>query len=200
MPKIDSNITIAILAGGKGSRLGGVDKGLLELHATPLIEHLINRIKQQNPNIIISANRNLERYRQFGFPVYSDDIDDYAGPLAGILKALKNCPTEWLMTLPADSPFIPSDLTIRLASKIEAHKIVMAHDGKRLQPTFSLIHQSLITSLEQFLQQGERKAQRWMQQQPHTIVDFSDKANAFININTEAELADAELHFSEFMA
>lgn len=200
MPKATINITVVILAGGKGSRLGGIDKGLVKLRDKPLIEHLISRIRPQNPNIIISANRNLETYRQFGFPVYPDDIDDYAGPLAGILKALKKCPTEWLMTVPADSPFIPDDLAERLVTKSEGNKVVMVHDGKRLQPTFSLIHKTLATALEQFLQGGERKAQVWMQQQPYDIVDFSDKANAFININTEEELYYAEQHFTEFMA
>jgi len=200
MPKPTINLTAVILAGGKGSRLGGIDKGLVKLKDKPLIEHLINRIRPQSPNIIISANRNLESYRQFGFPVYQDDIDDYAGPLAGILKALKKSPTEWLMTVPADSPFIPDDLAERLATKSSGNKVVVAHDGKRLQPTFSLIHQSQASSLEQFLQGGERKAQVWMLQQSHDSVDFSDKANAFININTEEELNYAEQHFTEFMA
>lgn len=200
MSKPTSNITAVILAGGKGSRLGGLDKGLVKLRDKPLVEHLIKRIQPQCANIIISANRNLESYRQFGFPVYQDDLEDYAGPLAGILKALKECPTEWLMTIPADSPFIPNDLAVRLTKKSKNNNVVMTHDGDRLQPTFSLIHKSLITSLEQFLQLGERKAQIWMQQQPHDIVDFSDKAKAFSNINTEADLHYAEQHFTEFMA
>ena len=200
MPKPDLNMTVVILAGGKGSRLGGIDKGLIELNDKPLIEHLINRLQMQSPNIIISANRNLENYHQLGFPVYQDDIDDYAGPLAGILKALKHCPTEWLMTVPADSPFIPVDLVERLSQKQHNNKIVIAHDGEQLQPTFSLIHKSLAASLQQFLQQGDRKMRVWMQQQTHDIVDFSDKANAFININTEDDLSYAEQHFTEFMA
>lgn len=200
MPKPTINMSAVILAGGKGSRFNGIDKGLMQLKDKALIGHLINRIQPQVPNIIISANRNLEKYRQFGFPVYQDDIDDYAGPLAGILKALEKCNTEWLMTVPADCPFIPDDLAERLAKKSKGNKVVMVHDGKRLQPTFSLLHHSQITSLEQFLQRGERKTRVWMQQQPHDVVDFSDKVNAFININTEEELFYAEQHFTEFMA
>ena len=199
MPINSQNITAVILAGGQGSRLGGVDKGLLELNKIPLVQHLINRIQPQVAKIIISANRNIKRYADLGFPVYEDEISDFAGPLAGILKALQQCKSEWLLTVPADSPFIPANLAQRLGKNIQNNKIVMAHDGERLQPTFALIHKSLASSLEDFLQQGERKARVWMQQQPHKIVDFSDQAYAFININTKDELKNAEKHFHAFM-
>lgn len=200
MPTNTQNITAVILAGGQGSRLGGLDKGLIELKKVPLVKHLIERIQPQVSNIIISANRNLERYSNFGFPVYKDDIADYAGPLAGILKALQHCKNDWLLTIPADSPFIPHDLVQRLNENRKDNKVVIPHDGEFLQPTFALIHKSLTPSLEIFLQQGERKARVWMQQQAHSIVDFSDQADTFININTEDELKHAEQHFKEFMA
>ncbi len=200
MPTNTQNITAVILAGGQGSRLGGLDKGLVELKKVPLVKHLIERIQPQVSEIIISANRNLESYNEYGFPVYEDDIEGYAGPLAGILKALQHCKSEWLLTVPADSPFIPEDLAQRLFQNIKDNKVVIPHDGKYLHPTFALIHKSLAPSLEIFLQQGERKARVWMQQQAHTIVDFSDQADAFININTEDELKHAEQHFEEFMA
>lgn len=194
------NISAVILAGGQGSRLGGVDKGLLELNNIPLIQHLIKRIQPQVSEIIISANRNLNEYKKFGLAVYEDDIQDFAGPLAGILKALQHCQSEWLLTVPADSPFIPHDLAEHLYKNIKENKIVIAHDGAHLQPTIALIHKSLVSDLTMFLQQGERKARVWMQQQPHTIVDFSNQANAFININTEEELKNAEKHYATFMA
>lgn len=199
MSKITQNITAVILAGGRGSRLSGLDKGLVELNKIPLVQHLIERIQPQVPEIVISANRNIETYEKLGFAVYADDINDFAGPLAGILKALQQCQSEWLLAVPADSPFIPHDLALRLSQNIQDNKIAIPHDGKYLQPTFALIHKSLVTSLEDFLQQGERKARVWMQQQAHTIVDFSDQEHAFININTEDELKNAEKHFKEFM-
>lgn len=199
MPKNTQEITAVILAGGQGSRLGGVDKGLLQLHQLPLIQHVINRIQPQVSEIVISANRNLEIYADFGFSVYKDDFSDFAGPLAGILKALQQSQSEWLLTVPADSPFVPADLALRLSQKMKNNKIVMSHDGEYLQPTFALVHKSLATSLNNFLQSGERKTRVWMQQQPHSIVDFSDQANAFININTEEELKHAEKHFTAFM-
>ena len=199
MPTNTQNITAVILAGGQSSRLGGLDKGLVKLNKVPLVKLLIDRIQPQVSNIIISANRNLKSYSDFGFPVYEDDISDFAGPLAGILKALQQCQNEWLLAVPADSPFIPRDLAQRLSENIMDNKVVIPHDGKFLHPTFALIHKSLASSLESFLQQGERKARVWMQQQVHTVVDFSDQADAFININTEDELKNAEKHFKEYM-
>jgi molybdopterin-guanine dinucleotide biosynthesis protein A len=200
MPTNTQNITAVILAGGKGSRLGGIDKGLVKLNNLPLVQHLVNRIQPQVSNIIISANRNIDSYKLLGFPVYKDEISDYAGPLAGILKALHHCDTEWLLIVPADSPFIPTDLATRLMQNIDDAKLVIPHDGEHLHPTFALIHKSLQDSLNNYLAKGERKARAWMLQQPHTIVDFSDQADAFININTEDELQNAEKHFAAFMA
>ena len=199
MPTNTQNITAVILAGGQGSRLGGVDKGLIPLRQIPLVQHVINRIQPQVAEIVISANRNLNVYADLGFTVYEDDISDFAGPLAGILKALQQCQSEWLLTVPADSPFIASDLAQRLSQDIGDNKIVIAHDGERLQPTFALIHKSLQDSLKEFLYKGERKTRVWMQQQPYAIVDFSDQANAFININTEDELKNAEKYLTQLI-
>lgn len=199
MPNKIQNITAVILAGGQGSRLSGFDKGLLKLNKMPLVQYIIERIQPQVSNIIISANRNIETYSDFGFSVYEDDISDFAGPLAGILKALQQCQSEWLLAIPADSPFVSRDLALRLSQNIKDNKVAIPHDGKYLQPTFALIHKSLAASLQDFLQQGERKARVWMQQQDHTIIDFSDQANSFININTEDELQNAEQHFKEYM-
>ena len=199
MPINSKDITAVILAGGQGSRLGGLDKGLVKLNEISLVQHLINRIKPQVFNIIISANRNTETYAQFGFPVYEDGISNFAGPLAGILKALQECQSEWLLTVPSDSPFTPTDLALRLSENIQDSKVAIPDDGKYLHPTFALIHKSLASSLNDFLQQGERKARVWMQQQAHSVVDFSDKPSAFININTDDDLNNAEKHFDEYM-
>ena len=191
------DITAVILAGGRGTRLEGLDKGLVKLKNKPLVQHLIERIQPQVAQIMISANRNIKNYEKFGLPVFKDNSSDFAGPLAGILIALQESHTEWILSVPADSPFIPANLVSRLNENIKDNKIVIPDDGKYLHPTFALIHKSLASSLEDFLQQGERKARVWMQQQKHTIVDFSDQADAFININTLAELQHAEHHLSK---
>ena len=199
MPTNTQNITAVILAGGQGSRLGGVDKGLIPLQQIPLVQHVINRVQPQVAEIVISANRNIKDYADLGFSVYEDDISDFAGPLAGILKALQQCQSEWLLTVPADSPFIAGDLAQRLSQDINDNKIVIAHDGERLQPTFALIHKSMENSLNDFLVKGERKTRVWMQQQPYAIVDFSDQADAFININTEEELKNADKYLAQLI-
>lgn len=199
MPISRQQITAVILAGGKGSRLDNADKGLVTLNNIPLVQHLINRVKPQVNEIIISANRNIETYSNLGFAVFKDDINGFAGPLGGILKALQQSQNDWLLVVPADSPFIPDDLALRLMQNIQDNKIAIPHDGKYLHPTFALIHKDLATSLEDFLQQGERKARVWMQQQAHTIIDFSDQPDAFMNINTADELKNAEQHFKETM-
>ena len=200
MPTITQNITAVILAGGKGSRLGGVDKGLVKLNKLPLVQHVIERIQPQVSRIIISANRNIDTYKDLDFPVYEDEIGDFAGPLAGILKALQECKSEWLLTVPADSPFVSNDLVLRLSQYTHDAKVIIPHDGEYMHPTFALIHKSLESSLIDYLNKGERKARVWMQQQPHHSVDFSDQANAFININTKNDLENAEQHFQAFMA
>ena len=199
MPTHKDTITAVILAGGQGSRLSGLDKGLILLQEKNLVQHIIERIRPQVAEIIISANRNIDAYSKLGFSVYKDDIDGYAGPLAGILKALQHCQSEWLLVIPADSPFIPHDLAHRLGENIHTNKIAIPYDGKNLQPTFALIHKSLAKSLESFLHQGERKARVWMEQQAHTKIDFSDQPNSFININTEDDLQNAEQHFEKYM-
>lgn len=199
MPNKIQNITALILAGGKGSRFDGQDKGLIKLNNISLVQHLIERIQPQVSRIIISANRNIKNYERFNFAVYPDDIANYAGPLAGILKALQNCPTEWLLSVPTDCPFIPHQLALRLSKNIKDHKIAIPYDGEYLQPTFALMHNSLAPSLEQFLQQGQRKTRVWMKQQDHVIVDFSDQPEAFININSQTDLENAEQHFKESM-
>lgn len=199
--RIDSkDITAVILAGGQGTRLGGKDKGLIELNNKPLVELLVPRLQPQVADILISANRNIPRYTEFGYPVLSDEVSDFAGPLAGILTALQQMSTKWLLTVPADSPFIPLNLASLLADDIGESKVVMVHDGERLQPTFALLHHSLADSLQQFLASGERKTRQWMQQQPHKTADFSQQKQAFMNINTEEDLKMAEKHFTTFMA
>lgn len=203
MPLSQQLITAVILAGGQGSRLGGVDKGLLELNKTALIQHVIDRIQPQVKEIFISANRNIEVYSKFGFPVFADDnnaAEAFAGPLAGILKALQHCQTEWLLTVPSDSPFISTTLVNQLIKNRHDELILIPHDGTHLQPTFALIHKSLKASLKNFLQSGERKTRTWMQNQSHLIVDFSNQTDTFININTEDDLSHAKKHFATTMS
>ncbi|MEW8500460.1 MAG: molybdenum cofactor guanylyltransferase MobA, partial [Candidatus Thiodiazotropha taylori] len=131
-----SDYTAVILAGGRGSRMGGNDKGLILFDGKPLIEHVVNTIAPQVGRLLINANRNMVEYQRFGYPVIRDELSGYQGPLAGIYSALEQITTSNLITVPCDGPRLPKDLVARLASAREAAAadIAVAHDGKRLQP------------------------------------------------------------------
>ncbi|GAA0426451.1 molybdenum cofactor guanylyltransferase [Cocleimonas flava] len=182
-----NQITAVILAGGKGSRLGGQDKGLVDYQNKPLIEHVLEKIEPQVGQIIINANRNQDEYAKFKHPVISDELSDFQGPLAGFLTGMKTCNTDYILTLPCDGPDLPDDLVSRLISEVQNNNIVVAHDGKRLQPVHALIPTSLIESLEDFLANGDRKIDLWYAQHSMATADFSDKPEVFFNVNTEEQ-------------
>ncbi|MGF1741405.1 molybdenum cofactor guanylyltransferase MobA [Vibrio profundum] len=189
-----TNIHWIILAGGRASRMGGSDKGLIPLNGEPLISFVFNQLKTQAHTISISANRHQDEYQRFA-PTFNDDIDGFAGPLAGILAGLKHAQdTEWVGFIPCDSPLISSTMIERLCQgsnqneENEISDIVTAHDGKRLQPLFSIWHRDNQAALEQFLMQGERKVTTFLDQRKTGLVDFSDVAKSFINLNTPEEL------------
>ena len=180
------DVTAVILAGGKGSRMDGRDKGLVTLANRPLIEYVIEAIKPQAGHIIINANRNLEQYSVYGYPVVTDTLSGFQGPLAGYLSAMKASKTRYIATVPCDGPFLPDDLVERLVKALRASdaEIAVAHDGQRLQPVYSLIPTGLANSLGAFLEAGERKIDIWYGQHRVALADFSDCPDTFINVNT----------------
>ncbi|MFT5722876.1 MAG: molybdopterin-guanine dinucleotide biosynthesis protein A [Motiliproteus sp.] len=185
-----SHISALILAGGRGLRMGGMDKGLLGLEQQPLIEHVLQRVQPQVGHILISANRNQSDYRRYGVPVLTDRLADYQGPLSGIAEGLRQVTTPWLLVVPCDSPQLPPDLAERLAQAVSLTSplAAIAHDGRYLQPAFNLVHQSLLPSLDFYLEGGGRKLGHWLQQQQPAIVDFSDQPQSFINLNAPEQL------------
>lgn len=196
------DITGLVLAGGRGSRMGGVDKGLQNFHAQPLALHALQRLQPQVGLCMLNANRSLETYQSWGAPVHPDVLPDYAGPLAGFLTGLTHCTTPWLLTVPCDSPCFPLDLAQRMAATAanEQALIVLAagfeagRDGTvhmRPQPVFALLHHSLLASLQAFVTAGGRKIDAWTQQHRQALCRFdqsSDEAQAFANANTLQEL------------
>jgi molybdenum cofactor guanylyltransferase len=182
-------ITAVILAGGRGSRMGGVDKGLVEFNGRPLIEHVIEAIRSQVRTLMINANRNLVRYQTFGFPVIADSLNDYQGPLAGFLAAMEMAQTSDIVTVPCDGPLLAPDLVERLvrARERESAEIAVAHDGNRMQPVYALIPVALKQSLQDYLEGGDRKIDLWYARHRVALADFSDLPSTFVNINTEAE-------------
>jgi molybdopterin-guanine dinucleotide biosynthesis protein A len=202
-PVIDpSEVTGVILAGGRGSRMGGVDKGLQNFNGMPLALHTLLRLQPQVGEVMINANRNLGAYESFGVPVWPDVLADYAGPLAGFLTGLERCETRWLMTVPCDTPLFPLDLVERLlrAARERDAEIAMAAapeaDGQlHTQPVFSLLRVELLESLVRFTQGGGRKVDAWTARHQTAVVRFdtpADDPRAFFNVNTLAELQQLE--------
>ena len=180
------DITAVILAGGQGRRMGGQDKGLIEFNGKTLVSILIDRLASQSIDIVINANRNQERYLSLGYPVIKDQLEDYQGPLAGFASAMSAVTTDYIVTLPCDSPLLVDDYIARfIASNEETDApIIVADDGDRLQPVHALIKVDLLPSLQQFLESGDRKIDRWYAQHDFRQADFSDCADMFRNINT----------------
>lgn len=197
-----SDITGLILAGGRGSRMGGADKGLQNFNGMPLALHTFLRLQPQVGAVMINANRNLAAYESFGVPVWPDVLPDFAGPLAGFLTGLERCETPWLLTVPCDTPLFPLDLVERLARAAQEQdvKIAMAagreQDGEvRPQPVFCLLRVDLMESLVQFINAGRRKVDAWTGLHQTAIVRFDapgDDPRAFCNANTLAELHQLE--------
>jgi molybdenum cofactor guanylyltransferase len=198
-------ITGLILAGGRGSRMGGIDKGLQNFRGLPLALQTLMRLQVQSQplqEVLINANRNLSAYESLGVPVWPDSIDGFAGPLAGFLAGLERCETPLLLTVPCDTPLFPLDLVERLVQAMDAQDADMAMaaapeaDGTvRPQPVFCLLKTDLLESLVKFTQGGGRKIDAWTGQHRCAIVPFdlpSDNPQAFANANTLAELQQLE--------
>jgi len=193
------DITGLVLAGGRGSRMGGVDKGLQNHMGAPLAMHALMRLGPEVGQLMVNANRNLGAYEAFGAPVWPDANPDYAGPLSGFLAGLGHCDTPYLMTVPCDSPLFPDDLVQRLAAALVEHDAEIAMAATReggalqVQPVFCLMKTGLLESLVRFTQSGQRKIDKWTAQHRCVEVPFDD-AQAFANANTPDELQALQRH------
>ena len=186
-------ITGLVLAGGRGTRMGGVDKGLQTHLGIPLARHALERLRPQVAALMINANRNLASYKAMGVPVWPDEIADYPGPLAGMLAGLTHCSTKYLVTVPCDTPNFPPDLVARLAAgfitgRSDLSVAYTREEGVlRPQPAFCLIRSSLRADLSAFLADGERRMSLFAERHRGTKIEFNDAA-AFVNVNTLGEL------------
>jgi molybdopterin-guanine dinucleotide biosynthesis protein A len=189
-----THITAVILAGGLGRRMGGVDKGLQQIHGQPMVQQVLNRLQPQVGRVLINANRHLDEYKGFGVPICSDSISGYAGPLAGIQAALLHTTTPYLVSVPCDSPLLPKDLVTRLASAMHQHTadaaVAVTGDPDQVQrhPVFLLLKSELRNSLERYLGSGGRKVDDWLASLKCIDVQFDDEM-AFTNINTPEDIA-----------
>lgn len=186
-----NHITGVILAGGQARRMGGQDKGLLELKGKPLFSYAAERLGHQVDALIINANRNIEQYQKYTQArVISDDLAGFQGPLAGMLAAMQVADSDYILTVPCDSPLLASDYAQRMHAALADSDIAVASDGARLQPVFALLPCRLQDDLQAFLTAVERKIDRWFARHSMQVADFSDQAEMFRNINTPEELAE----------
>ncbi|SDG63014.1 molybdenum cofactor guanylyltransferase [Paraburkholderia phenazinium] len=199
-----AKLTGLVLAGGRGTRMGGVDKGLQTLHGEPLALHVIKRLAAQTEALLISANRHPEVYAALGAPfgatVVADTLADFPGPLAGLLAGLRAARTAFVLSAPCDSPGLPGDLAARLMQALDAQQAdiatvttVDANGKTSIHPVFALLRTSLADDLSAFLEAGERKVRAWYARHKTVEVAFPDE-RAFYNINSLQELADLERH------
>ncbi|MFQ5759390.1 MAG: molybdenum cofactor guanylyltransferase MobA [Acidiferrobacterales bacterium] len=180
-----NDVTGVVLAGGRGKRMGGVDKGLVDLYGRPMVMHVIDTLRPQVGRIIINANRNVEKYEALGYEVISDIVGDYFGPLAGMASAMQAANTAYVLAVPCDSPMIADDLAVRLYHALQHEKAdaSIAHNGERMHPVFALLRRDLLPSLQSYLESGERKIDRWLNQHRLAVAYFRDKPEAFLNVN-----------------
>jgi len=193
-----AEITGLILAGGRAQRMGGIDKGLVPFMGKPLIEHAITRLTPQAGTILINANRNQDRYAQYGHAVIADQHPDFAGPLAGFAAGLEHCNTEYLLSVPCDSPVFPLDLSEQMLETMINTQSDLVYASSEdpsgviwTQPVFCLMRRSVQQSLQDFLGQKGRKIDRWFETLRSSTVVFADEA-AFANTNTPEELQTLE--------
>ena len=188
-----------ILAGGRGTRMGGIDKGLQMHLGLPLAQHALERLSPQVGALMLNANRNLSTYQAMGVPVWQDEMPDFPGPLAGMLAGLMHCDTPYLVTVPCDSPNFPTDLVARLAQSLMDADADLAtaytrEAGElRAQPVFCLLKATLRDNLRAFIESGERKTGLFAAQNQGAKVIFDDAA-AFANANTLSELAELQIN------
>jgi molybdenum cofactor guanylyltransferase len=189
-----TNTTGVILAGGKSSRMDGIDKGLALIEGQPLVTYVIQSLEPQVETILISANRNQAQYRTYGYDVIEDVIGEFYGPLSGILSAMQHVKTEYILIAPCDSPLLPADYAKRMVASLKSNNknISVAHDGDSMQPVFSLISCKLSASLNEYLESGKRKVADWILQQSPAIADFSDCPDIFFNMNTPEDKLQLE--------
>ena len=193
MPKIHS-ISAILLAGGAGRRMGGEDKGLLKLKDKTLVEWVLARVAPQVDEILISANRNLDTYRAFGYPVLPDKTEGFAGPLAGIARGLLDAQHELILSAPCDTPFLPDDLVARLLAGLHAGDFDLAVPAiaGAGQHAICLMRRQVGANLAGYLAQGGHKVQEWQAGLKCAQVDFSDAAPFFMNVNQPQQLAALE--------
>lgn len=187
---VNTSICSVILAGGRGARMGGQDKGLVHFAGRPLIEYSLDAVSDYSEQIIISCNRNVDSYRAYSEFVVRDMDDSYPGPLAGLLAAKTLCEQEWIFCCPCDVPNLPVEIISLLLNRIDVqrHDIAVCHDGQRRQSLLMLVRAECLNSIADYLVQGGRRVDAWQDQWRTVELDCSVYADRLLNVNHQAEL------------
>lgn len=180
------SISAIILAGGQANRMRGAGKGLVPLLNKPLVQHVIERLTPQVDEVLINANREIERYETFNLPVLKDEHANFIGPLAGFALGLKNGAHDYILTVPCDSPLLPEDLVERLMKALTEKEadIAVAKSAGDTHPVFCLMKKAVLSSLLNYIDQGERRVSTWQKSHQYIEVEFNDVSEAFVNLNT----------------
>lgn len=186
-----TGITGVALAGGRGRRMGGADKGLLEFRGRPLVAYALEALGAVAGPVLVSANRNQDAYGRFGYPVLPDLDGGFEGPLAGLLAAMRAADTPYVLTAPCDAPLMNGPLLARLPATlaVAGAELCAAHDGERLHPVFLLAERRLADDLAAYLAAGQRKVDTWLQRHRLALADFADCPEALANLNQPDDLA-----------
>ena len=193
-------ITGVVLAGGRATRMGGDDKGLIEVNRRPMVEYVVERLRPQTGELLINANRNAERYAEIGrCPVIPDCRSEFAGPLAGMASAMQATETRYILTAPCDCPLLSEQLAERLFDALveEDAQLSVAHDGQRMQPVFALLQCDLLDSMLAYLDAGERKIDAWYARHRMAHGDFAMDRDTFMNINTPQDRIELERRLAQ---
>ena len=187
MEKSKRKITGLILCGGKGTRLGNKDKGLVPYRGKMLVQHMIDRVQPQVDQLLININQNEEKYETFGAQLTTDEDNNYQGPLAGILSAKSKITTEFCFVVPCDMPHIPLNTVERLHSVIgDKHAVAVANKG-RVQPLVLLIRSSIIGTISDRLKGKNKSVLGWLESIGYTTAKFHDSMSEFRNLNEPGE-------------
>lgn len=184
-----------VLAGGQGKRVGGRQKALMEFQGRPILSYILQQLEAEVETIWVNANADFQRYQAFGCVVFADQIPEFLGPLEGMRSAWHQIKSDWILFVPGDNPMLPQDLLKKLWAAKQSDKFLyVAHDGERVQPLYSLMHRSLLPSLQTAVEKGHLSVKRWIEEQPHRQVDFSEQPERFKNMNHLADFKTSLPH------
>jgi len=194
-----AELTGLVLSGGRGRRMGGMDKGLVPYHGRALILYALDALKAHTDRILVNANRNIAAYRDLGYPVVCDPDPDFKGPLSGILAGMRASSSAWILTVPCDMPKVTEEILSKLLKVREGVDVplLIAHDGERLQPLLMLASTDLEASLQDYLDSGGRRVDQWIDSIPHQIVDLSDSRAQLVNFNDFEALEDTTSQYND---